>query len=53
MVHYFNSLLVEFVAIIMGNTCEIDVLTNPTCIQWRSGRSGINFKQHEHSMLKL
>ena len=26
---------------VMGNTCEIDSLINPTCIEWRSGRSGV------------
>ena len=31
-VHHFISSSGEFMARIMGNTCEIDILTNPTCI---------------------
>ena len=40
-VHHFISFSGEFMARIMGNKCEIDSLTNPTIIYWRSGRSGI------------
>ena len=31
-VHHFISFIGEFMSRIMGNTCEIDSLTNPTCI---------------------
>ena len=38
-VHHFISCLGEFMSRIMGNTCEIDSLTNPTCTS--AGRVGL------------